>query len=68
MVFKNIRTGNLLTVDNKDVINMMANQIDTYAPYNPAKAAEKPTEAAEDKPEDTEAEKPAKSTKGKTKQ
>lgn len=60
MVFKNIRTGNLLTVDNKDVINMMANQIDTYAPYNPAKTAE-------DKPEDTEAEKPAKSTKGKTK-
>ena len=68
MVFKNIKTGNLLSTNNKDVISMMNNQPAIYAPVTaPAKSADvKPDDT------DTKAEKqPTKAekqpTKGKTK-
>ena len=63
MVFKNIKTGNLLSTNNKDVISMMNNQPAIYAPVTaPAKSADVKPDNTDT---DTKAEKqPA---KGKTK-
>lgn len=40
MLFKNIKTGNLLEADNKDTIEMMKNQPNIYSPHTPSKAVE----------------------------
>jgi len=67
MVFKNLRTGNILNAIDPTVIAEMQKQPEVYVPYKPDKAADKPTETAADTPEETKAEKPVKPTKGKTK-
>ena len=40
MVFKNTRTGNILTVSSKETIEIMQAFSDIYKPYAPVKAAE----------------------------
>ena len=61
MVFKNIKTGNLLSTTNKDVISMMNNQPAIYAPVTA------PDKSADVKPDDTDTKAEKQPTKGKTK-
>lgn len=74
MVFKNIKTGNLLSTNNKDVISMMNNQPAIYAPVTaPAKSADvkpddtAPAKSADIKPDDTDTKAEKRPAKGKTK-
>ena len=46
MVFKNTRTGNILTVSSKETIEIMQAFSDIYKPYAPVKAAEPAEETA----------------------
>ena len=61
MVFKNIKTGNLLSTTNKDVISMMNNQPAIYAPVTA------PAKSAKVKPDDTDTKAEKQPAKGKTK-
>lgn len=51
MLFKNIKTGNVLEVTNKDVIGVMTKQPDIYIPIKAKKNEKKP---AEGDPKNTE--------------